>query len=105
MSSKSIMYWVSYFGERSNPCPCSLDICALYYQPGTVSTRINRWRAFREVRLMWRTPVTKKCEVVEEQIRIGKMRETARNYKVYPSQIRRCRANYSEIKSVPEQSP
>ena len=33
------------------------------------------------------------------------MRETARNYKVYPSQIRRSQANYNEIKNVPEQSP
>ena len=39
--SNSITNWISYFGERTNPCPRSLDICALHYQPGAVSTRIK----------------------------------------------------------------
>ena len=49
--------------------------------------------------------LTKKCEIVEEAMRTGKIRETARNYKVYPSQIRRWRNNYNEIKNMAEQSP
>ena len=49
--------------------------------------------------------LTKKCDIVEEAIRTGKIRETARNYNAYPSQIRRGRVNYNETKSVAEQSP
>ena len=38
-------------------------------------------------------------------MRTGKIGETARNYKFYPSRIRRWRNNHNEIKSVAEQSP
>ena len=42
---------------------------------------------------------------MEEAIRTGKIPETERNHKVYPSQIRRWGNNCNEIKNMAKQSP
>ncbi len=47
----------------------------------------------------------KKCRIVEEAERTGKIRETARNHNVHPWQIRRWDKNYTEIKAMAEHSP
>ena len=49
--------------------------------------------------------LSQKVEIVEAAQASGNIRQTARKYKVQPSQIRRWRSNIQEITQLVEQNP
>ncbi len=54
---------------------------------------------------MPRLAVKQKLQIVEEATTTGNIRSTARNHHVQPSQIRKWRKNYEQIKAAAALSP